>query len=180
MAAIFPPADKGGVPPGSNVVNGFIPTNNVIGEGPLYTSSDCTTMLTADQLNAIVSEILAAVDRLGFAYNSGHITNLGDALAAMFTALDNAKVNRAGDTMTGPLNLAADPVADPQAATKRYVDAINNGLRAYVDAQDTLNFNTLAAQIIAGDDALDQKKVNRAGDTMTGSLILRADPLVPL
>lgn len=180
MAAIFPPADKGGVPPGSNVVNGFIPTNAVIGEGPLYTSSDCTTLLTADQLNAIVSELLAAVDRLGFAFNTDRVTNLGDALQAVLTALDSTKVDRAGDTMLGPLNLSGDPVADAEAANKHYVDQQDLALRTYVDAQDALNFTTLHDQIVAGDDALDQSKVNKSGDTMVGSLILRADPLVPL
>src|SRR5262249_49601790 len=33
-------------------------------------------------------------------------------------------VKRAGDTMTGPLTLAANPTAALQAATKQYVDAI--------------------------------------------------------
>lgn len=33
------------------------------------------------------------------------------------------KVNKTGDTMTGPLILSGDPVSDLQAATKAYVDA---------------------------------------------------------
>ena|GEM_PF-1019092 len=35
------------------------------------------------------------------------------------------KLNKAGDTMTGPLNLAADPSTNLQAATKHYVDSIS-------------------------------------------------------
>ena len=34
-------------------------------------------------------------------------------------------IRKSGDTMTGPLVLAADPVADMQAATRRYADAIS-------------------------------------------------------
>jgi hypothetical protein len=80
MAAIFPPAAEGGVPPGPTVINGWTPVNTVIGEGPLYCSPTCTTILTDDQLNALTSEILAAVDRLGFPFNTNILTNLGDAL----------------------------------------------------------------------------------------------------
>ena len=43
------------------------------------------------------------------------------------TALD-AKVAKAGDTMTGLLILSGDPVADLGAATKQYVDAIDDTL----------------------------------------------------
>ena len=126
MAAIFPPADKGGVPPGSNVVNGYSPGNPVLGEGPLYVGPDCSTILTDGQMNAIVSEILAAVDELGFAYNSTRIDNLGQALRAIIEQINielTAKVNRAGDTMTGTLVLAGDPVNPLDAATKQYVDS---------------------------------------------------------
>lgn len=82
MAAIFPPASDGGVPPGTSVPNGYTPTHPVVGEGPLYFAPDCTTLLPASQPNAVISEVAAAVDRLGFAFNTGIVTNLGDALAA--------------------------------------------------------------------------------------------------
>jgi len=55
-------------------------------------------------------------------------------------------VNKACDTMTGPLILSGDPTTALGAATKQYVDAA---------------------------DAL---KVAKAGDTMTGLLVLSADP----
>jgi hypothetical protein len=57
MAAISPPPDKGGIPPGTNVVNAFTPTHAVIGEGPYYVSP----VLTDGQLNAFTSELLVAV-----------------------------------------------------------------------------------------------------------------------
>lgn len=172
MAAIFPPADKGGVPPGPNVVNGFIPANAVIGEGPLYTSTDCTTLLTADQLNAMVSELLAAVDHLGFAFNTSRIDNLGVALSSVLTALQNEKVNRAGDAMTGPLQLPGDPVGDLHATTKAYVDAGDAAAAQHANAGDAAIRGELAAAIAA----LDAAKVSRAGDGMTGPLLLNADP----
>jgi len=150
MAGIFPPSDKGGRPPGGNVCNGFSPTQPVIGEGPLYVAGDCSTVLTDCNFNSIISEILAAVDKLGIPFNANRVDNLGDALLTTF----NLKVNKAGDTMLGPLMLWRHPVEPMEAATKQYVDD--------------------------GDAALDQAKVNRAGDTMLGPLILADDPTSPL
>jgi hypothetical protein len=82
MAAIFPPVADGGVPPGPGVSNGYTPFSPVIGEGPHYYSNACTTKLPAPTQNAVSSEIAAAVDRLGFAFNTSIVTNLGDALVA--------------------------------------------------------------------------------------------------
>lgn len=153
MAAIFPPADKGGIPPGVNVVNGYTPVNHVVGEGPLYVSSDCTTVLTSDQMNAFTSEILAAVDKLGFPYNSTHVTNLADLLVVVL----NAKVDVSGDTMTGPLNVVHPPTAPANAVSKQYVD------------------ESIAAEVAIAD----EKYVDTAGDVMTGFLFLNADPVQP-
>lgn len=50
-------------------------------------------------------------------------TSAGPADAYTKTEADSKFVDTAGDTMIGPLVLASDPVADPEAATKRYVDA---------------------------------------------------------
>gem|GEM_PF-7039234 len=46
IAAIFPPPDRGGIPPETNVVNAFTPTHAVIGEGPYYISPVCSTVMT--------------------------------------------------------------------------------------------------------------------------------------
>lgn len=58
----------------------------------------------------------------------------------------NSKVNKAGDTMTGPLHLHADPVDPNQAATKQYVDTA------------------------------DAKKLDKTGGTLSGFLTLHAAP----
>lgn len=67
--------------------------------------------------------------------------------ADVTTVADSTYVNVGGDTMTGPLVLAADPAAPLQAATKQYVDT---------------NYITPAAG--------DTRWVNVSGDTMSGAL----------
>jgi len=118
MAAIFPPEEMGGVPPGPGVVNGYIPAHTVIGNGPFYVASDCSTMLTDGQMNALTSEPLAAVDRLGFSFNANLVTNLGDALVARF----DQKLDAAGGAVTGPIILPGAPTQPNHAASKQYVD----------------------------------------------------------
>jgi len=200
MAAIFPPASKGGVPPGPNVCNGYTPERGVAGEGPLYVAHDCTTVLTDCQLNAITSEILAAVDRLGFVYDSGRITNLADSLAALFDSLSTGKLNISGGTMTGPLILAGDPTVPLGAVTKQYADAISIDIDADLagkvnKAGDTMTgpltlsgpptaagHAATRAYVDAGDAAVQAQvtgRVNRAGDTMTGTLVLAGPPVAP-
>lgn len=172
-AAIFPPQAQGGVPPGPNVCNGYTPENQVIGEGPLYVSSDCTTLLTDCQLNSIVSEILAAVDELGYAYNSDRINNLGDALKDKF-AIQQADIDRrvlrAGDTMEGPLNLWGPPANDNEAANKKYVDD-----ELAHEVQLLLDKIAAEAAIAATCCA---SRVAKAGDVMTGPLELYGDPVM--
>ena len=64
------------------------------------------------------------------------------------------KLERSGDTMTGPFTLANDPVDALHAATKQYVD------------------NKLAVDLTN----LSDTKVNKYGDTMTGALVLWGTP----
>lgn len=47
-------------------------------------------------------------------------------MAVGYTSGDPNKVNRAGDTMTGPLTLPGPPADDDQAATKAYVDGMSS------------------------------------------------------
>lgn len=68
----------------------------------------------------------------------------------------NARVSRAGDTMTGYLTLNNDPVAALHAASKRYVDA-----------QMTSAINSANGRL------------SRAGDSMSGFLTLVGDPQQP-
>lgn len=90
MTGIFP--DNQGVPPVSTV-RAYTPANEPLGCEPLYFDTSCTTVLTAEVMNSIISEIVAAVDKLGFAWNCDSITNLGDALSQMFTQVNSDIIN---------------------------------------------------------------------------------------
>lgn len=174
MSAIFPAAARGGVPPGPSICNGYDPEHHVIGEGPLYVAPDCTTFLTDCQLNSLASEILAAVDRLGFAFNANRVNNLGEALVSKFEALEaalNDRVMRAGDTMTGPLEVICPPANDNDAACKKYVD--DTIVDCCEEAQQNID------DAISGFQTQLDGKVNRTGDYMTGPLFLSGDPTLP-
>jgi hypothetical protein len=90
-------------------------------------------------------------------------------------------VNLGGDTMTGDLTLPGDPTQPLHAATKQYVDntvaAIPPPNAADVPvAPPVLGANDMQGALEAIVTELDTK-VNRAGDTMTGMLVLFADPV---
>ena len=102
---------------------------------------------------------------------------------------DALAVKKAGDTMTGFLTLSAAPTSNLHAATKGYVDT---GLNSHATdaslhltaAQNTfldgLTITFTEANRLAGvtgnvQTQLDAK-LNKAGGTMTGALILDADP----
>lgn len=55
--------------------------------------------------------------------------------ATGYTSGDPDKVDVAGDTMTGPLVLSADPTTALGAATKQYVDAQASGGGTYTHTQ---------------------------------------------
>ena len=111
--------------------------------------------------------------------------------AARKTYVDNqdaTKVSKSGDTMTGHLTLNADPSALLHAATKQYVDSVDASRKTYVDDADTVlqgqittlqsTVSTLNADPVTKSyvDSVDAQKVAKAGDTMTGYLVLHADP----
>jgi len=79
---IFPPADRAVRP--QLACNGYNPTHPVRGRGPFYAGADCDTPLTQCSYNAIISEILCAIDKLGFSYDECSVCNLADALVWMF------------------------------------------------------------------------------------------------
>ncbi|MCM2280955.1 MAG: hypothetical protein NDI61_03815 [Bdellovibrionaceae bacterium] len=92
-----------------------------------------------------------------------------DSFAAKQAALGYTPVNKAGDSMTGVLNMGdgvtnfnianlLDPTLAHHAATKNYVDTGLSG------KQNSLGFTP----------------VDKAGDTMTGLLVLSADPAANL
>ena len=182
MSGIFPPAGQGGRPPGGNICNGFSPTHRVIGEGPLFVAADCTTTLTDCQLNSIVSEILAAVDIVngGVPYNANRVDNLGLAIQEAFATVYRAvalRVLRAGDTMEGPLELSRDPQEPMETATRRFVLQQDNELDVALRAVITAAAATVDAAWRLGVAQVDERKINRAGDSMTGTLVLAHDPV---
>ena len=75
-----------------------------------------------------------------------------------------------GGTMTGPIVLAADPTASTQAATKNYVDTHG------IPGGDAPSDGTTYARRNAGW----SRSVAAGGDTMTGPLVLAADPTAAL
>lgn len=80
-----------------------------------------------------------------------------------------AYVMKKGDTMTGPLILNGPPLTNLQAATKQYVD------QNTVKPTDLANYmsNYHSAEYI---DTILSTKVNKTGDTMSGSLTLHGNP----
>jgi hypothetical protein len=124
-----------------------------------------------------------------YAWN-GYAWSLEPMPAVGFDEADFVK--KAGDTMLGVLTLAADPLAPLSASTKQYVDA---QIIAHVDAAGEItvtppvaggsNVQTalqgLKTTIDAKPDtgfmySQDALRVAKAGDTMTGPLILNAAP----
>lgn len=180
VAAIFIPPDKGGVVPGPSVCNGYVPEHRVTGNGgPWYVSADCTTVLTDCVMNSLTSEILAAVDHLGYPYNSSRVDNLGEALADTVRLLREdiaRRILRSGDRMEGPLELVCPPEEPAHAACKLYVDEeAERAARACCESMES-RFAELEAEI----GAASTRFVRRDGDAMTGPLILHGDPTVEL
>lgn len=87
--------------------------------------------------------------------------------AANANANANTRVLKSGDTMTGLLVLSGAPTADLHPATKKYTDDKNTSQDAAISA-------SAAAAAAANTNA--NSRVLRAGDTMTGFLLLHADP----
>lgn len=108
------------------------------------------------------------------------------------------KLPLAGGSLTGPLTLAAAPVSELQAATKKYVDDadalklnlaggtvtgpivlaadpvadLQAATKQYVDTKVSTSSSDLTTAV--------NGKVSKAGDTMTGALVLHAAPTVDL
>ena len=79
MSGIFP-AD--GVSP-SEAVNAYAPTTSpVAGCVEQFYAPGCVSLIDVGALNALISEVLAAIDGAGIAYDCSKITNLADAIAA--------------------------------------------------------------------------------------------------
>jgi hypothetical protein len=79
-------------------------------------------------------------------------------------------LRKTGDTMTGRLILAGNPVEELEAVTKKYVD--DNTIDSNEIASTLSNYHSAAYtnQLLDG-------KVNKSGDTMNGYLTLNGDPI---
>ena len=126
---------------------------------------------------------------------NGEIAARTAANAALQTAID-AKVAKAGDSMTGALVLNGNPTANLHAAPKQYVDAettraqgaestLTTNLNVEVTRATvaegvlTTNLTTEVSRATAAEATLTtnvNSKVAKSGDTMTGALTLSADP----
>lgn len=151
-------------------------------------AADATLHITAAQ-NTLIDGITATAAEIN--YNVG-------VTSAVQTQL-NAKLALAGGTMTGALTLAADPAAALQAATKQYADnqdalrlAKTGGtmtgdlvLVAGVPptANSAANKQYVLDQVSGAQTTLTtavNAKVAKAGDTMTGPLVLSGAPTLAL
>jgi microcystin-dependent protein len=96
------------------------------------------------------------------------------------TALTYTPVNKAGDTMSGFLTLNAAPTTNLHAATKKYVDDLVTA--SVSGAVISFNARTGAVTLNSSDvtAALTYTPVNKAGDTLTGPLIVASDPIAAL
>ncbi|HLX60388.1 MAG TPA: hypothetical protein VKX17_03805 [Planctomycetota bacterium] len=132
------------------------------------------TLTTA--LNAETTRAQAAENTLTTNL-SAEVTARTAAGATLQTNIDG-KVSKSGDSMSGALTLSGNPLANLHAAPKQYVDAETTRAQA---AESTLTTN-LSAETTArtgADTALQTSintKVAKAGDTMSGPLVLSGDP----
>lgn len=98
---------------------------------------------------------------------------IGQFLQTMNAGVLGNFVRKEGDVMTGPLLLSGVPMEPGHAANKAYVDSVSIDQTELLSALS--NYHT--ANYVNTE--LD-KKVNKAGDVMTGHLTLVADPSQPL
>lgn len=129
----------------------------------------------------------------------GNIDDVNDIVAVLNTdpttktyvdTQDALKVAKAGDTMTGFLTLHAAPTTELHASTKKYVDdtvnthATDTTIHVTATQKTFLNaltvssteVNTLVGVTSSVQSQLDAK-VDLAGDTMTGELVLFGNPV---
>lgn len=77
-------------------------------------------------------------------------------------------VNKAGDTMTGPLVLSADPSATLGAATKGYVDGLTSNLQTQVNAKAPSDAPTFTGVSKFPDGSAAAPSITFSSDTDTG------------
>ena len=97
------------------------------------------------ELQGDVDGINTTIESLSFTADAISFTPAGSIVAtdvqAAIEELDSEKVAKAGDTMTGFLTLHANPTSDFHAATKKYVDAVAEGLHVHSPARLLADFD---------------------------------------
>jgi hypothetical protein len=138
----------------SGDITSVIAGNGLLGGGTIgdiTLSLDPSVVSTVSSLNAEITRAEAAETTL--------TTNLAAEVTNRIAA-DALKVNIAGDTMTGLLVLSGDPTLALGAATKQYVDSTEATIVTSISNEATART------------AADALKVNKAGDSMTGNLVM--------
>jgi len=145
----------------------FTSTGNPLADGTIDVADINGVTATTAEINILdgVTATTAELNILdGLTATTSDLNNVSGINTSVQTQLD-AKVDLAGDTMTGALVLSADPTVALGAATKQYVDTQVAGVVDSAPATlDTLN--ELAAAL--GDDA-------NFATTVTNSLALKAN-----
>jgi len=124
----------------------------------------------------------------GIAITSTEANTLSGITSNVQTQIDS-KVAKSGDTMTGALTLPGAPTSNLHAATKQYVDstvdthATNDSLHVtpaqntFLDALSVTSTEVNRLEGITGNVQTQiDTKVSKAGDTMTGALVLPGAP----
>jgi len=130
------------------------------------------------QLFYVAQEAFDAVASAAVGGDMLRSMNLSDVYDLNAARLNLGALAKAGDSMAGPLFLAGAPGSPNEAATKAYVDSV----LGTVGAVSSVNGRAGVVVINSGDvtGALGFSPVNKAGDTMSGLLLLSADPVAAL
>lgn len=136
MSGIFPDESSGGALP-EDATNSYDPENPATCE-PRFFGRNCETFLRPDQLNALISEILCAVDTLGLPYNCSLVCNLGTALQLSFDAV-YARINDAIQGLDVKQSVRAATTANITLSGLQNIDGVNvaTGDRVLVKNQTT-------------------------------------------
>jgi hypothetical protein len=90
--------------------------------GLMYIVKDEANLGNANGYEVYTASTASAVPWSGVTSKPTTVSGYGITDAYTKTEVDNAKVSKAGDTMTGALTLSADPTSNLHASTKQYVD----------------------------------------------------------
>lgn len=169
--------DLSGLVPKTTTVNGHALSANVavtqtdVGLSNVTNDAQLkSTQLDTDATLAANSDARVPSQKATKAYVDAETARAETAESSTNTAV-SSKVSKSGDTMGGALVLAADPTANLQASTKHYVDLETTRATA-AEGTNATDITSEAARASAAE----ATKVAKAGDSMTGPLVLPADP----